>query len=95
MRCAVAGIGRNRRIEATDGIAMPALRGGDHAQVVGHCRMPGREPKRGTIERFRLGQTAFAVTRNRIRNEHTKISAGHGEASLAVAPTRSKARRAD
>jgi hypothetical protein len=57
--------------------------------------MPGREPERGAIERFRLGQAAFAVTRNRIGNERAKISAGHGEAGLAVSRTPFRARMPD
>jgi hypothetical protein len=72
---------------------MSALRSGDHAQVVSHRRMSGREGERGTIQRFRLGQAAFAVTRNRIGNERAKINAGHGEADLAA--TSLRARRAD
>ncbi len=95
VRRPVAGIGRNRRIEIADGFAVPSLRGGDHAEVVGHRRVAGGKTERGAIERFRLGQAAFAMTRNRVGHERAKINAGHDDADIALARAIPSGRRTD
>src|SRR5262249_53972434 len=64
-RC-ISGFGGDRCVELRDGFAMPAIRRGDHAEIVDNGRMSRSKPQRVTVGGLGLVEAPGFVMHDRV-----------------------------